>query len=167
MSTFSTPPSDLSSREQVRGAPGQHDADRPRVDMSRLRQAKPKDYVIRFAFGGLVSVVAALIGHWTTPEFGGIFTAFPAILLASLTLIGKREGDEPSAEDAEGGALGAIALTATAAVITLTLTRVAGAVSLAGALGVWLILSLLLYLLAVKVGWLHTSRRGERSPSDE
>jgi uncharacterized membrane protein (GlpM family) len=157
----------VSSREQERGGPGRRDADRPRVDMSRLRQAKPTDFVIRFAFGGLVSVVAALIGHWTTPEFGGIFTAFPAILLASLTLIGKREGDEPSAEDAEGGALGGIALTATAAVIALTLSRVAGAVSLVGALAVWLILGLLLYWLAVKIGWLHTPSRDERPPSDE
>ena len=137
----------------------EHDVSRPRLDLARLKQAKLKDYAIRFAFGGAVSVIAALLGHWITPRFGGIFTAFPAILLASLTLIGKHDGREQSAEDAEGGAAGALALVACAFVIALTVTWIAGAASLVLALALWLALALAGYALGVKLGWLRTKSR--------
>ncbi len=128
----------------------------PHLERAKLRDLQWKDYTLRFLFGGSVSVLAALLGHWVTLRFGGLFTAFPAILLASLTLIGKKEGREPSAEDAQGGVVGAIALVGTAAFIALTLPVLAGALSLLGGLLLWLLLSLGLYLLGVKIGWLRT-----------
>ncbi|MGH2480306.1 MAG: DUF3147 family protein, partial [Ktedonobacteraceae bacterium] len=54
------------------------------MDISQLRQIKIRDYALRFLFGGTVSVLASLIALWTTERIGGIFTTFPAILLASL-----------------------------------------------------------------------------------
>lgn len=129
---------------------------RPRLNLARLKQAKLKDYAIRFAFGGVISVIAALLGHWITTRFGGIFTAFPAILLASLTLIGEHDGREQSAEDAEGGVAGAAALVVCALFIALTVTRLAGATSLVLALLLWLALALAGYAVGVRLGWLRT-----------
>lgn len=137
-------------------APGARDVSRPRLDLSKLRQVKLKDYAIRFVFGGAISVIAALLGHWVTPRFGGVFTAFPAILLASLTLIGKKQGREQSAEDAEGGVLGAIAFVGIAAFIAATLAYISGAASLFLALAIWFAVAVGLYLLCIKVGLLRT-----------
>lgn len=139
----------------------------PRIDLSKIHKVTLKDYGIRFLFGGVISVLAALIGHWVTPRFGGLFTAFPAILLASLTLIGQQDGKEASAEDAEGGVAGAGALVVTAAFIAVTITLIAGAASLLAALGLWLILALLLYLLCVKVGWLRTYQKQAPKQPDQ
>jgi hypothetical protein len=129
-----------------------------------LREIKPRDYAIRILLGGVVSVLAALIGQWVNPRFGGIFTAFPAILLASLTLIGQHQGDEPSAEDAEGGAVGSVALAVTAVFIALTITIIAGAIALLAALAVWLVLAVAQYALGVKIGWLPTRQGDEQKP---
>jgi hypothetical protein len=115
-----------------------------------------KDYAIRVALGGVVSVAAALIGVWTTSRLGGVFTAFPAILPASLTLIGEKQGREQSAEDAEGGTLGAIAFVVAAAFIAATVTHLAGAASLLLALGLWLALAVGLYGFCVRAGLLRT-----------
>ncbi len=133
------------------------DASRPRLDLGKLRQARLKDYAIRFVFGGTISVLAALIGQWTTIRFGGIFTAFPAILLASLTLIGDQDGREASAEDAEGGVAGALALAIAAALLAATLPHMSGAASLLASLLLWLLLAVGLYGLAVRLGWLRTT----------
>ena len=78
----------------------------PRFRVGRIREASYRDMAVRFAFGGTISVVAALIGAVTTESIGGIFTAFPAILVASLTLIDKQEDPEHASYDAVGAALG-------------------------------------------------------------
>jgi hypothetical protein len=135
---------------------GHRDESRPRIKLDKLREAKLKDYAIRFVFGGAISVLAVLIAHWTTERFGGVFTAFPAILLASLTLIGQRDGREPSSEDAAGGVAGALALMLTAVFLAATLDRLPGALSLVAALGLWLLVAVALYGLAVRLGWLRT-----------
>ena len=151
-----------------RREPGAQDVSRPSLDPSKLRQIKVKDYAIRFAFGGAVSVIAALLGHWVTPRFGGVFTAFPAILLASLTLIGEEEGREKSAEDAEGGVLGALAFVGIAAFIAATLAYLSGAASLFLALLIWLVVAVSLYLLCIKIGLLRTYEqpKGEHGKQD-
>jgi hypothetical protein len=66
----------------------------PRFQPGRIKEARLRDYAIRFVFGGTISVVAALIGAVVEEPIGGIFTAFPAIMLASLTLINKAEDRE-------------------------------------------------------------------------
>jgi hypothetical protein len=76
--------------ERARDARG--DMSRPQVDLSTLRHIRLAEYGMRFLFGGTISVVVGLLSNATTPRFGGVFAAFPAVLLASLTLIGEHEG---------------------------------------------------------------------------
>ena len=140
--------------ERWRGS--RRDISRPQFDLGKLRHIRPKDYAIRFLFGGTISVIVALLANFTTPRFGGVFAAFPAVLLASLTLIGEHEGIEPSVEDAQGAVLGALALVATAAYIAATLIRMPGVVSLLSALVLWLVLAVALYGLSNKLGILRT-----------
>jgi len=139
-----------------RQAPDYWQTSRPRLDPSRFRQVSLKAYAIRFLLGGVVSLLATLAGHFVTHRFGGVFTAFPAILLASLTFIGQEEGKEPSAEDAEGGSVGAVAFVASAILLATTLTILVGAASILAALILWFILAISLYLLCVRLGWLRT-----------
>lgn len=126
--------------------------------LSALRTIRLRDYLIRFLFGGVISVIATLIGQWTTPRIGGIFTAFPAILLASLTLINHEDGQTASEEDAQGAVLGAMAFAVAAIVLTLTLDVLAGAIAILLSLGAWLVCSVGLYVLSVKCGWLHLDK---------
>lgn len=132
------------------------DVSRPSVSVGRLRGIKPRDYAIRFIFGGVISVIAALLGKWVNPLYGGVWTGFPAILVASLTLIGKEDGEQQSAQDAEGGVVGALAFIGAAVFIALTLTHISGAASLLLALALWLALAVGLYLLVTRLGWLRT-----------
>jgi uncharacterized membrane protein (GlpM family) len=129
-----------------------------KLDFSQLKDIKIQEYLIRFLFGGAVSVLAQLITQWTTGRIGGIFTAFPAILLASLTIINRQSGREAAENDARGGIIGAIAFVITAIVLTVTLEWLAGW-SLLLALLVWLVCGIGLYTLCVKMGWLCLSRQ--------
>jgi hypothetical protein len=58
---------------------------------SALKQGRLYEYVVRFALGGLATVVAALVADRAGPEAGGLMLAFPAIFCASATLIEKHE----------------------------------------------------------------------------
>jgi hypothetical protein len=58
---------------------------------SALLQGRPYEYVVRFALGGLATVVAGLVADGAGPEAGGLMLAFPAIFCASATLIEKHE----------------------------------------------------------------------------
>ena len=49
----------------------------PRFQPGRIKEARFRDMAVRFAFGGTISVVAALSGAVTTESIGGVFTAFP------------------------------------------------------------------------------------------
>jgi uncharacterized membrane protein (GlpM family) len=122
-------------------------------DFSQLKQIKIKDYIVRFLFGGAISVLAALIGEWTNTRFGGIFTAFPAILLASLTIINRMDGKHAAEQDARGAVVGAIAFVVTAIVLSLTLTKFVGGRALVLALVVWLLCAVGLYELSYRSGW--------------
>jgi Protein of unknown function (DUF3147) len=63
------------------------------LNPSALRETHWYEYLIRFALGGAVTVVAGLIAARFGPVVGGLFLAFPAIFPASATLIEKeREG---------------------------------------------------------------------------
>lgn len=129
------------------------------LDFSQLKNSKLRDYAIRFLFGGVVSVLAALISQWTTGRIGGIFTAFPAILLASLTIIGEQDGQRASEEDARGGVVGAIGLVIAAIVLSVTLGHMADALSLLISLVVWLVCSIVLYWFTFNAGWLRVGKR--------
>jgi Protein of unknown function (DUF3147) len=82
----------------------------PEVHPGKLREPPARDWVIRFAFGAGISALAAVVTKVWGPAAGGLFLAFPAILLASLTLVAKQEGEHRAREDARGAALGALGL---------------------------------------------------------
>jgi hypothetical protein len=90
---------------------------KPRVDLEGLKKTKARDYLIRFAFGGLVTACAGLVTHAWGPSIGGLFLGFPAILPASLTLVKERDGRAQAVDDAKGARLGSLGLTAFALVI--------------------------------------------------
>ena len=104
-----------------------------RLNPSALRDIRWYQYVIRFALGGAMTVIAGLIASRFGPVVGGLFLAFPAIFPASATLIekhererkekaglaGGRRGKEAAALDAAGAVLGSVGLAAFAVVIWL------------------------------------------------
>jgi hypothetical protein len=107
------------------------------LNPSALRDIRWYEYVIRFALGGAMTVIAGLIASRFGPVVGGLFLAFPAIFPASATLIekhvrerkekaglsGARRGKEAAALDAAGAALGSFGLAAFAVVIWLVIER--------------------------------------------
>lgn len=96
------------------------------ISMSGLKRAKWYEYLIRFTLGGLVTAIAGFIADKFGPDVGGLFLAFPAILVASSTLIEKHErerkeqkglhglfrGRHAAGADAAGAAMGSFGLIA-------------------------------------------------------
>jgi hypothetical protein len=132
----------------------------PRFQPRRIKEARFRDFAIRFAFGGTISVVAALIGAISTESIGGIFTAFPVILVASLTLIDKQEDEEHASYDAVGAALGAVGFIGCAFFISSTLDQWPVAASLGMGLSIWLVVSVGLYALYALVASLGREDEG-------
>lgn len=97
---------------------------RIRIGFQGVRKPKFREYLLRFLFGGSVTVLAGLIASRYGPVVGGLFLAFPAIFPASVTLLAKHEnkrraakgldprsrGRKVAAVDARGAALGALGL---------------------------------------------------------
>jgi Protein of unknown function (DUF3147) len=126
------------------------------LNLSALRETHWYEYLIRFALGGAVTVVAGLIAARFGSVVGGLFLAFPAIFPASATLIekhvrrrkekaglsGVRRGREAAALDAAGAALGSLGLAAFAVVIWLLIER-SPALALVLATAAWLTVAVL------------------------
>ena len=108
-------------------------------------------YLVRFAFGAAISLVAGLLGMAFGPKLGGLFLGFPAILPASLTLIEKKAGRHEAAIDTEGATLGAIAMILFALLVSLTVARWGVVLSLAASLAVWTMVAVGLYTLVMAV----------------
>jgi uncharacterized membrane protein (GlpM family) len=119
----------------------------PDLTLGRLRRVRVRDYVVRFAMGAAISVVAAVVGKIIGVRFGGTLLAFPAILPASLTLIQEEEGTSRADRDAIGAILGAVGLVIFGMVGEATFGRVDPALALALAILGWLVTALLLYSL--------------------
>ena len=127
---------------------------------SALREIRWYEYLIRFALGGAMTVIAGLIAARFGPLVGGLFLAFPAIFPASATLIsthererkekaglsGARRGKEAAALDAAGVVLGSVGLAVFAAVVWLLLEWSA-ALALIAAAAAWLVVSVLCWLM--------------------
>jgi hypothetical protein len=118
---------------------------RPAIDLGKLGDVRPRDLLLRFAFGAAVSVCAAIIGKAVSARFGGAFLAFPAILPASLTLIEEKEGRRRAGRNAMGAILGGVALAVFAGVGEATFTHAPPAVALGAALVAWLAVAFALY----------------------
>ena len=123
----------------------------PEFNPEEIGAHRVRDYIIRFCFGAAISLVAGLIGMKFGPRLGGVFLAFPAILPASLTLIAKKEGNDPAARDSSGAVLGAIAMIAFAVIVSLWAVRLGVVLALAIGLVVWLVVAVALYALVEAV----------------
>jgi hypothetical protein len=121
----------------------------PRLQPAKLKEVGASDLVVRFAFGALISVVAAVVSLRWNAKAGGMFLAFPAILPATLTLIEKKQSKREAEEDDEGATLGSVAMIAFAATATWALTALPAGLSLAAASGAWLSVAALLYVVVV------------------
>jgi uncharacterized membrane protein (GlpM family) len=133
--------------------------EKPDAHADKLRRPPARDWVIRFAFGAGVSALAAIVTKVWGPEVGGLFLAFPAILLASLTLVAKEEGAHRAREDARGAALGALGLIAFGAVVWATTPRWPVGITLLAATIAWAAVSGLGYL--IMAAWQRHGESGE------
>jgi hypothetical protein len=129
------------------------------IRSSALKETTPREYFLRFLFGGLATVLAGLIAKYFGPEIGGIFLAFPAIFPASATLIedhekkrkaeigcdGTDRGRMAASSDAAGAALGCVGLSGFAVVIWKLLASSSAALTVGVATAVWLLLATALW----------------------
>ena len=122
-------------------------AESPEVRPEQLRKPPARDWVVRFTFGAGVSALAAVITKVWGPAVGGLFLAFPAILLASLTLVAKEEGGHRAREDARGATLGALGLIGFAIVVWATTPEWEVGVTLLVATIAWAAISGAAYLI--------------------
>ena len=120
-------------------------------DGAQLRKVKLGELAIRFAFGFGVSIVAGLVTLTCGNHVGGLFLAFPAILPASLTLIGAKEGDRQAQLDAAGAVIGAVGMIGFALTAFLLFGAVDAVAAEAAALSCWFAVSTGLYLLLRRV----------------
>jgi hypothetical protein len=114
--------------------------------MSKLKEVKPDELLIRFAFGAAISIVSGVVSLVWNAKAGGMFLAFPAILPATLTLIEKKESKREAEEDDEGALLGSVAMFSFAATSVWALAALAAGVALAVATGAWIAAAIGLYV---------------------
>ena len=117
----------------------------PGPHLDAIRETRLSEYLIRFAFGGSLTVVTGLIAHALGPAVGGLFLAFPAILPASLTLVARHEGRAKAAHEARGAVLGAVALGVFAITSSLLAVHASPVVSLTVATTAWIAVSVVLW----------------------
>jgi len=110
---------------------------RPRFRPSALAEVNGWEYVVRFAFGGIVTMGTGLAAHAWGPSVGGLFLAFPAILPASLTLVQMHEGRRETVAEARGALLGTLGLLAFAALAWVLAARWPAALVLVVATAGW------------------------------
>ena len=118
------------------------------VDPAKIKQVKPREYALRFAFGGTITLLTGLIAHFYGPLVGGLFLAFPAILPASVTLLQKHEDHKQAGTDGLGAAVGSIGLLAFGLVIWLLAQRLPAWLVIALAAVLWFVSSALLWVIA-------------------
>ena len=95
----------------------------PSFHFRKLRELRTRELAVRFVFGSLASLLAGLVSITAGARAGGLFLAFPAILVAGLSLIEKKEGRSRARQDAHGAIIGAVALAVFAVVSATMLTR--------------------------------------------
>lgn len=136
-------------------------------DMSALRRTRWREYMVRFFFGGAMTVIAGLIANRYGPALGGLFLAFPAIFPASATLVEKHEQEkkrnagilrtkrarQAAALDAYGASLGTVGLLCFASVVWLLLPKHNWVLVLLIATAAWSIVSILLWRIRKSPVW--------------
>jgi hypothetical protein len=120
----------------------------PQLDFGALRKPKAWEYLIRFLFGGAITVAATLVTERLGPTIGGLFLGFPAILPASLTLVKEHDGRQQAADDARGGRLGSVGLMVFALVVWARAWAWPPAVVLVSATLAWAIVDVTLWAIS-------------------
>ena len=129
------------------------------LDISAVRRTEWHQFAIRFGLGGLVTACTGLLAKQFGPEWAGLFLAFPAIFLASVTLIAKHERDKKARQgidgqrrakrvaslDAAGAVLGSVGLACFALCLWRGLPVLPAPIVLTVASVVWLSVSILLW----------------------
>jgi len=107
-----------------------------------ITQTRWYEYLLRFLFGGVITVLTGFIAAKYGPVIGGLFLAVPSIFPASITLVqqhkqekeeqkgeseeqSKESGEEAAGKTASGAVFGSIGLFAFALVIWQLGTRLA------------------------------------------
>lgn len=130
-----------------------------RFKASALKRTSWKEYGVRFAFGGAITVLAGILAKVYGPSLGGLFLAFPAIFPATSTLIESHErqkkiehgksgwmrGRRAAAVDARGAMWGSLGLMCFAAFIWKLLPTWNAAAELLAALIVWILASIIFW----------------------
>ena len=75
---------------------------RLRLTFDSLKQTKALEYVSRFVFGGVVTVLAGWVADRYGPVVGGLFLAFPGIFPAGVSLVEKHKRVREEAEGKVG-----------------------------------------------------------------
>lgn len=122
-----------------------------KLDFRTVKQTKWYECAIRFALGGIITVIAGLVAKKFGPAVGGLFLAFPAIFPASATLVedheeekkeqkgmhGSERGRDAAALDAAGAAMGSIGLLLFAVLVWQILPEHSTRLVLVAALALW------------------------------
>lgn len=110
-----------------------------------LKEAKISEWILRFVFGGLVSLAAGWVGQEWGPVVGGLFLGFPSILPATVTLVKQHNGRSEAADDARGAIFGSLALVGFALIVSATAESLYPLASLGLATLAWGVLSVVLW----------------------
>jgi hypothetical protein len=135
------------------------------INVAKLREGKPNEYITRFLFGGIITVLATLIAKHYGPILGGIFLAFPGIFAPGLSMTethaierkakaganGTLFARAEASVEAAGASIGALGLAAFALALWKGLPThpLALVLPLAGA--AWLVVSVLLWWVREKL----------------
>lgn len=136
------------------------------INFAALGRSKWYEYLVRFAFGGLVTALAGIIAKRYGPGVGGLFLAFPAIFPATATLLEKHEKQkkervgktgilrarEIAGADAAGAAIGSLGLMVFAVIAWRWLPRGSMEVVLSAATLAWLLVCVTTWI-ARKAVW--------------
>ena len=126
--------------------PADHPDQEPaQVEAQNLSKVKPREYLMRFVFGAMISAVAGILTLTVGPRFGGMFLAFPAVLPATLVLLEKKDGLAQAVSDVRGAAIGSLGMLAFA-IIAYLLVRRNPVLALAAATAAWALTSGVVYL---------------------
>jgi uncharacterized membrane protein (GlpM family) len=113
-----------------------------KTDIGSIGKSSAKEWAIRFIFGGLVTAVVGVVATTFGPVVAGLFLAFPAIAIASLTLIADHDNRSAAGADALGGVAGSIGLVVFGLIVWGTASRLPAVEVLAIATLAWLAVSL-------------------------
>lgn len=136
--------------------------DRVELEPGAIRNISASSLAVRFGFGAGVSLLAGVVTMVAGPRVGGIFLAFPAILLAALTLVAKEEGRRQARDDARGATYGTVGMIAFAVVVAVGVGHMWLWLVLVAACAAWVVVGVGGYFLARRFGAGADERSGSR-----